>query len=189
MARKTLKNFKITKDSFAVVNGDYFTDANFAIKRNLIKTSSELFNNALQTGLNCKYDNGRLLSEDETTLPDINKLMTSYINSYKIDNDKLEDLNLYRKADNLLQLFYNEDKKLLTQINTVYLDIFRSAAEYLNIKKVTYYETCKLGAVGIFFDNEFVGVIMPCNSRNETLLPYDLKIIKDAGDELTPIDF
>lgn len=189
MAKKTLKTFKINKGDFAIVNGDYFTDCNFAIKRHFIKTSSELFNNALACGMNCKYDNGRLLSEDETTLPDVNKLMASYINSYK-KTDELEELNLYRKADDkLLQLFYNDDKKLLTQMDVMFLDIFRSAAEYLNIKKVTYYETCKLGAVGIFFDNEFVGVIMPCNSRNEEILPNDLKIVQDTGAEITPIDF
>ena len=152
-----------------ITNDGYFTDCNFIIVSELIKTDNKEFEKMMLTNtpVQARYGKVELLTGNLQ----LKALAEKYSKDIK-DTNELIPLNLMTTTNNkkTLVIFYNRQAKHLVYIDKKYLDLFP-------IKTKLYQINDPLSGCSCSLNNTYLGTIMPVYVKDK-LLPKELALVE-----------
>ena len=163
-----MTKIKILKNKNYYYTDGYFTDGNFIIVSELIKTDNKEFEKMMLTNTPVQAINGKV--ELQSNPPKLKELAKQYSKDIQ-DINELIPLNLTTTKNNkTLVIFYNKQTRHLVYIDKRYLDLFPN--------KIKLYQTNdSLSGCSCSLDNTYLGTIMPVYVKDE-LLPKELALVE-----------
>ena len=163
-----MTKIKILKNKNYYYTDGYFTDGNFIIVSELIKTDNKEFEKMMLTNTPVQAINGKV--ELQSNPPKLKELAKQYSKDIQ-DINELIPWNLTTTKNNkTLVIFYNKQTRHLVYIDKRYLDLFPN--------KIKLYQTNdSLSGCSCSLDNTYLGTIMPVYVKDE-LLPKELALVE-----------
>ena len=164
-----MTKIKILKNKNYHYTDGYFTDGNFIIVSELIKTDNKEFEKMMLNNTPVQAINGKVeLLAGNLKL----KVLVEHYSKDIKDNNELIPLNLITttKDKKTLVIFYNRQLKHLTYIDKKYLNLFPE-------KVKLYQKDDAFSGCSCSLDNTYLGTIMPVYIKDK-ILPKELALVE-----------